>query len=78
MRIGELAKHTNCPAETIRYYERQGSLPAPKRTAGNYRNYGKAEIERLAFIRDCRSLDMTLDETGKLQCLCRPRFARCQ
>ena len=62
MRIGELAKAAATPVETIRYYEREGLLPEAPRTAGNYRVYGDDQLERLAFIRHCRSLDMTLDE----------------
>jgi len=37
MRIGELAKATGTKAETIRYYEREGILPAADRTDSNYR-----------------------------------------
>jgi Cd(II)/Pb(II)-responsive transcriptional regulator len=66
LKIGELAKRAQCPAETIRYYEREGLLPEPTRTAGNYRLYNRAHIERLAFIRNCRSLDMTLEEIRQL------------
>jgi Cd(II)/Pb(II)-responsive transcriptional regulator len=66
IQIGELARRAQCPAQTIRYYEREGLLPEPTRTAGNYRVYGRAHIERLAFIRNCRSLDMTLDEIRQL------------
>jgi Cd(II)/Pb(II)-responsive transcriptional regulator len=62
MKIGELARHTGTPVETIRYYEREGLLPETARTEGNYRIYGEAHAERLLFIRNCRSLDMTLDE----------------
>jgi Cd(II)/Pb(II)-responsive transcriptional regulator len=62
MKIGELARHTGTQVETIRYYEREGLLPEPERTDGNYRIYGPAHAERLRFIRNCRSLDMTLDE----------------
>lgn len=62
MKIGELARHTGTQVETIRYYEREGLLPEPARTEGNYRIYGEAHAERLSFIRNCRSLDMTLDE----------------
>lgn len=60
--IGALARRAGCPVETIRYYERAGLLPAPARTRGNYRAYGQAHLERLAFIRRCRSLDMSLEE----------------
>lgn len=62
MKIGELARHTGTQVETIRYYEREGLLPKAARTEGNYRIYGDAHAERLSFIRNCRSLDMTLDE----------------
>lgn len=66
MQIGELAKRTGCPVETIRYYEREGMLAAPPRSEGNYRLYDAMHAERLQFIRHCRSLDMTLDE---IRCL---------
>lgn len=62
MKIGELAAATGTQAETIRYYEKQGLLPAPLRTEGNYRSYDQSHVDRLAFIRHCRCLDMTLDE----------------
>jgi Cd(II)/Pb(II)-responsive transcriptional regulator len=64
--IGALARDTDCPPETIRYYEREGLLPSAPRTAGNYRLYRAAHLERLVFIRNCRSLDMTLDEIKQL------------
>lgn len=62
MKIGALAKATGTPVETIRFYEREGLLPEPPRTEGNYRIYTPAHAERLSFVRHCRSLDMTLDE----------------
>ena len=62
MKIGELAKATGTQTETIRYYEREQLLPTAKRTESNYRVYDGSHVERLAFIRHCRSLDMTLDE----------------
>ncbi len=65
-RIGELANEFSLPVETIRYYEREGLLAAPTRSAGNYRLYDERQRERLSFIRRCRSLDMTLDEVRAL------------
>lgn len=62
LRIGELARHTGCPVETIRYYEHHGLLPAPTRSKGNYRLYDATLVEQLTFIRHCRSLDMALEE----------------
>lgn len=65
-RIGELASHLAVPVETIRYYEREGLLPKPARSDGNYRMYSRTERERLEFILNCRALDMTLQEIGTL------------
>lgn len=62
MRIGELARKTGVEADNIRYYEKEGLLPAPSRQINGYRAYGQAHLDRLAFIRHCRSLDMTLAE----------------
>lgn len=66
MKIGELAKATHCPVETIRYYEKEGLLPEPARTASNYRTYDDSHVTRLRFIRNCRSLDMTHEEIRAL------------
>lgn len=66
MKIGELAKQSGCQVETIRYYEREGLLPTPARSAGNFRLYDPGHVERLRFIRHCRSLDMNLDEIRTL------------
>lgn len=62
MRIGELAQQTDTAAETIRYYEKEGLLPEPARTRNNYRQYGPQHRELLLFIRQCRTLDMSLQE----------------
>ena len=69
MKIGELAKLADCQVETVRYYEREGLLPAPARSGGNYRLYSSEHVERLTFIRNCRTLDMTLDEIRSLLAL---------
>ena len=60
MQIKALSAATGVDVETIRYYERQGLLPAPARQANGYRDYGQPQLERLAFIRHCRALDMPL------------------
>src|SRR5690606_18417439 len=66
MKIGELATASSTAIETIRYYEREGLLPAPARTHGNFRVYEAEHLERLQFIRHCRGLDMSLDEVRVL------------
>lgn len=66
MKIGELADVAQCTVETVRYYEKEGLLPLPARTAANYRDYGRPHLERLRFIRNCRALDMTHEEIRTL------------
>lgn len=66
MRIGELSQATGVDIETIRYYERTGLLALPSRQANGYRDYGPDHLERLAFIRHCRALDMPLAEIKRL------------
>lgn len=66
LKIGDLARQANCRVESIRYYERERLLPRAPRSGGNYRLYNKAHVQRLRFIRHCRSLDMTLDEIRRL------------
>lgn len=64
MRIGELAKAVGVDIETIRYYEKAGLLPASARQTNGYRTYGVSQLERLAFVRHCRALDMPLAACG--------------
>ncbi len=66
MRIGELAKLSDVPASTIRYYESQGLLPKVKRTESGYRNYDNTALERLRLIRFSQKLGFNLEELPKL------------
>lgn len=65
-RIGELASRLSVAIETIRYYEKEGLLPQPARSEGNYRLYSDSERQRLEFILHCRALDMTHQEIRQL------------
>jgi DNA-binding transcriptional MerR regulator len=65
-RIGELAKWTHVPVDTIRYYEKLGLLAPAVRTRSGYRSFGPASAERLRFIRHAQGLGFTLEEIGEL------------
>jgi Cd(II)/Pb(II)-responsive transcriptional regulator len=69
MRIGDLARRTGVDVQTVRYYEREGLLSAPARTAAGYRAYGPQHLEQLHFVRHCRSLDMPLADIRRLLAL---------
>ena len=64
--IGALAKRSGVLAETIRYYETEGLLRKPERSAGGYRLYGAPDVERLSFIRQARDLGFKLDAVRRL------------
>jgi len=64
--IGDLARRTGVKVPTIRYYEDRGLLAAPRRSAGNQRRYGRAELERLGFIRHARDLGFPLAAIAQL------------
>jgi DNA-binding transcriptional MerR regulator len=61
MRIGEIASQSGVPAKTIRFWEDQRLLPPPARTPADYRDYGPAILERLAFIRQAQAAGLTLE-----------------
>ena len=62
MRIGELAKRTQIPAHTIRFYESKGLLGAAQRSGNGYRVYDDDSVESLFRIRLAQRLGFTLDE----------------
>jgi len=66
MHIGELARQAAVNIQTIRFYERQGLLPAPTRNDAGYRCYEKSDLERVTFIRCNQELGFTLLEIKQL------------
>lgn len=69
MKIGVLARETQTKVVTIRYYEKVGLLPRPPRSDANYRRYDEEALERLRFIRRCRTLGFTLEQVRDLLAL---------
>lgn len=64
--ISQLARAGGVPTSTLRYYERAGLLAPEDRSAGNYRLYSAASMERLRFIRAAQSIGFTLDDVKTL------------
>jgi len=54
MKISELSQASEIPLPTIKFYIREGLLPAGERTAKNQADYGVRHVERLALIRALR------------------------
>ena len=66
LKIGELATRCGVSRDTVRFYEREGLLPRPRRTASQYRVYGEADAGRLLFIRRAQAIGLTLDDIREL------------
>jgi MerR family transcriptional regulator, copper efflux regulator len=64
--IGRLAERAGVGVETIRFYERRGLIPEPRRTASGYRQYPSGEVSRLRFIRRAQELGFSLAEIREL------------
>ena len=54
------------PSQTIRFYERRGLLPAPRREANGYRAYDDSTVSRVRFIRNAQAAGLTLVEIGSI------------
>lgn len=67
--IGAVASRAGVGIDTIRYYEREGLLPEPRRRLSGYRDYDDTAVERLRFIRRAKDLGFTLDEIRELLAL---------
>ncbi|MEU9205298.1 MerR family transcriptional regulator [Streptomyces sp. NPDC048332] len=51
MRIGELSRRSGVPVPTIKFYVREGLLPAGRLTSPNQASYGEGHERRLRLIR---------------------------
>ena len=65
-KVSELSQQTGIHTETIRYYEKIGLLPPPKRSNNGYRCYTTDSVQQLLFIKTCRSLGFSLEEIKML------------
>ncbi len=66
MNIGQVARHSNVNAKTIRYYESIGLIPDASRTGNGYRTYSDKDVETLRFIHHSRNLGFSVKDVGLL------------
>ena len=64
--VGRLAEIAEVNIETIRYYERRGLLPEPKRNESGYRVYDSEALNQLHFILNAKRVGFSLREIGEL------------
>ena len=64
--IGAFAKAAGVNVETIRFYQRRGLLPTPRRRYGRILRYGAADVARLKFVKAAQRLGFSLDRIAQL------------
>ncbi len=64
--IGHVTKLLGISADTLRYYEQIGLLPAINRTVSGIRVYIERDISRLRFIRRAQKMQFSLKEIAEL------------
>ncbi|PHS09139.1 MAG: heavy metal-responsive transcriptional regulator [Blastopirellula sp.] len=64
--IGKVAERAAVGIETIRFYEREGLLDTPTRSASGYRQFDVSVVKRLQFISRAKELGFTLKEIREL------------
>jgi DNA-binding transcriptional MerR regulator len=64
--IGDVASEARVNVQTLRYYERRGLIPAPKRTSSGYRQYSDEAVRLVTFIKRAQELGFTLREVQQL------------
>ncbi|MCP2167340.1 MerR family transcriptional regulator [Goodfellowiella coeruleoviolacea] len=62
LRIGELAARAGVSSRTVDYYTNLGLLAPARRTAGNYRLYQQADVERIHLIQRLEGQGVPLEE----------------
>ena len=64
--ISQVATAAAVNVQTIRYYERRGLFPTPRRTPAGYRQYTDDAVPRLRFIKHAQDLGFSLREIQEL------------
>ncbi|NOZ61888.1 MAG: MerR family transcriptional regulator [Calditrichaeota bacterium] len=64
--VGQLAQRAGVNVETVRFYEKRGLMPKPKRTKSGYRQYTVSDVSRILFIKRAKELGFTLKEIDEL------------
>lgn len=66
MQVGATAARSGLTIDTIRFYEKQGLVAKPPRSAGGFRLYSAEDVDRLRFVSRAQALGFSLEEIREL------------
>jgi MerR family mercuric resistance operon transcriptional regulator len=66
LKVSEVAAQGGVSPDAVRFYEREGLLPAPPRSPSGYREYDDSAAHRIRFIKEAQGLGLRLAEIKEL------------
>ncbi len=66
LKVSDVASQAGVSPDTIRFYEREGLIPPPKRTPSGYRQFENDIVRRVRFVKGAQSLGLKLAEIREL------------
>ena len=71
MTISEVSREYAITADTLRYYERIGLLPAIRRSSSGIRDYSEADCKTISFVKCMRSAGVQIEALTEYMTLLR-------
>ena len=68
--VGEAARRLNVAPSTLRYYDKEGLLPAVSRTEGGIRMFTAADMETLSMIGCLKKAGMSIKDIKQFMDWC--------
>jgi DNA-binding transcriptional MerR regulator len=66
LNVSQVARQSGISADAVRFYEREGLLPAPSRSRAGYREYDPSIAHRIRFIKGAQAMGLRLAEIKDL------------
>lgn len=63
--IGEVSARTGLSVDTLRFYEREGLFPPPRRSAGGHRSFSADDLAWIGICKRLRASGMPLPEIAR-------------
>ena len=63
--IGEVSARTGLSVDTLRFYEREGLFPPPRRSAGGHRSFSADDLAWIGICKLLRASGMPLPESPR-------------